>query len=62
VVVPNNYGFLTGTRSLPRGLKVVRLGIIAEIIQRDLSKLVELGLVKEVAKSKTDPTKYYELL
>jgi Fic family protein len=35
---------------------------IRRTIQRDLSKMVELGLVKEVAKSKTDPTKYYELL
>ena len=26
------------------------------------SKLVTLGLIKEIAKSKTDPTKYYELL
>jgi len=35
---------------------------VRRTIQRDLSKMVELGLVKEVAKSKTDPTKYYELL
>lgn len=31
-------------------------------IQRDFSKLVDLGLVKEVAKSRTDPTRHYELL
>ncbi len=31
-------------------------------IQRDLSKMVKLGIIKEVAKSKTDPTKYYKLL
>lgn len=35
---------------------------VRRTIQRDLSKMVELGFVKEVAKSKTDPTKYYELL
>ena len=35
---------------------------VRRTIQRDLSKMVELGLVKDVAKSKTDPTKYYELL
>ncbi|HLB69410.1 MAG TPA: Fic family protein [Candidatus Methanoperedens sp.] len=35
---------------------------VRRTIQRDLAKMVELGLIKEVAKSKTDPTKYYELL
>lgn len=36
--------------------------LVRRTIQRDISKLVNLGLVKEVAKSKTDPTKYYKLL
>ncbi|MHC1605037.1 MAG: helix-turn-helix domain-containing protein [Candidatus Methanofastidiosia archaeon] len=36
--------------------------LVRRTIQRDLSKLCELGLIKEVAKSKTDPTKYYKLL
>lgn len=36
--------------------------LVRRTIQRDISRLVELGLVKEVAKSKTDPTKYYRLL
>jgi len=36
--------------------------LIRRTVQRDLSKLCDLGLVKEIAKSKTDPTKYYELL
>lgn len=35
---------------------------VRRTIQRDLSKMIELGFVKEVAKSKTDPTKHYELL
>src|SRR3972149_1753046 len=35
---------------------------VRRTIQRDLAKMVELGLIKDVAKSKTDPTKYYELL
>jgi Fic family protein len=39
-----------------------KFNFVRRTIQRDLSKMVELGLVKEVAKSKTDPTKYYELL
>jgi len=36
--------------------------LVRRTIQRDLSKLVDLGLIKEIAKSKTDPTRYYELL
>lgn len=38
------------------------LNLVRRTVQRDLSKLVTLGLIKEIAKSKTDPTKYYELL
>jgi Fic family protein len=37
-------------------------GLVRRTVQRDLSKLCELSLVKETAKSKTDPTKFYELL
>ncbi|HIH97894.1 MAG TPA: Fic family protein [Thermoplasmata archaeon] len=36
--------------------------LVRRTIQRDFSKLVDLGLVREIAKSKTDPTRYYELL
>lgn len=39
-----------------------RFNFVRRTIQRDLSKMIELGFIKEVAKSKTDPTKYYELL
>lgn len=39
-----------------------RFNFVRRTIQRDLSKMIELGFVKEVAKGKTDPTKYYELL
>jgi len=39
-----------------------KFNFVRRTIQRDFSKLVELGLVREVAKSKTDPTKFYELL
>lgn len=39
-----------------------KLNFVRRTIQRDLSKLVDLGLIKEIARSKTDPTKYYELL
>lgn len=38
------------------------LNLVRRTVQRDLSKLVTLGLIKEIAKSKTDPTKYYESL
>ncbi|MCD6318814.1 Fic family protein [Candidatus Aerophobetes bacterium] len=41
---------------------VRRFNWVRRTVQRDLVKLVNLGFVKEVAKSKTDPTKYYELL
>ena len=39
-----------------------KFNFVRRTIQRDLSKMIELGFVREVAKSKTDPTKYYELL
>jgi len=39
-----------------------KFNLVRRTIQRDLNKMVGLGLIKEVAKSKTDPTRYYELL
>ena len=39
-----------------------KFNLVRRTVQRDLLKLVNLGLIKEMAKSKTDPTKYYELL
>jgi Fic family protein len=36
--------------------------LVRRTVQRDLSKLVDLGLIKEIARSKTDPTRYYKLL
>jgi len=36
--------------------------LVRRTVQRDFAVLVDAGLVKEVAKSKTDPTRYYELL
>ena len=36
--------------------------LVKRTIQRDFLKLVDLDLIKEIAKSKTDPTRYYELL
>lgn len=39
-----------------------KFNLARRTVQRDLSKLVDLGLIKEIAKSKTDPTRYYELL
>lgn len=36
--------------------------IVRRTIQRDFSVMLEAGLIKEVAKSRTDPTRYYELL
>lgn len=38
-----------------------KFGLVRRTVQRDLSKLVRMGLIKEIAKSKTDPTRYYEL-
>jgi Fic family protein len=39
-----------------------KFNLVRRTVQRDLAKLIEIGLIKEFAKSKTDPTKYYELL
>lgn len=39
-----------------------KFNLVRRTVQRDLSRLVDSGIIKEVAKSKTDPTKYYELL
>jgi len=39
-----------------------KFNFVRRTIQRDLSKMIALKLIREVAKSKTDPTKYYELL
>lgn len=39
-----------------------KFDLVRRTVQRDLTKLLELDLIKEIAKSKTDPTKYYELL
>ena len=38
------------------------LGLVRRTIQRDLAVMAEQKLVKEIAKSKTDPTRHYELL
>ena len=38
-----------------------RYNFVRRTVQRDLLKLVNLGLIKEIARSKTDPTRYYEL-
>jgi len=39
-----------------------KFNVIRRTVQRDLVRLVEHKFVREAAKSKTDPTKYYELL
>ncbi len=39
-----------------------KFNLVRRTVQRDISKLIELGIIKEISKSKTDPTKYYELL
>ena len=36
--------------------------LVKRTIQRDFLKFVDLDLIKKIAKSKTDPTRYYELL
>jgi len=38
-----------------------RFDLVRRTVQRDLARMVELGLVVEVAQSRTDPTKYYKL-
>ena len=39
-----------------------KLSLVRRTIQRDLLKLITMGMIKEIAKNETDPTKYYELL
>jgi Fic family protein len=39
-----------------------RFDLVRRTIQRDLSKMVELGLIEETSKSVTDPTKHYVVL
>jgi len=39
-----------------------KYNLVRRTVQCDLLKMVDLGLIKEAAKSKTDPTRYYELL
>ena len=39
-----------------------KFNIVRRTIQRDFATLVKLGLIKEISKNETDPTKYYELL
>ena len=39
-----------------------KFNLVRRTVQRDLSRLVELGLIEVVSKSKTDPTKRYKLL
>ena len=39
-----------------------KFDLVRRTTQRDLSRLVELGFLKIVSKSKTDPTRYYQLL
>ena len=39
-----------------------KFNFVRRTIQRDLSILVDLGLIEMVSRSKTDPTKYYKLL
>ena len=41
---------------------IQKFNFVRRSVQRDLAKFVELGMIREIAKSKTDPTKYYELL
>lgn len=38
-----------------------RHGLVRRTVQRDLARMVELGLVEEVSSSPTDPTKVYRL-
>jgi len=39
-----------------------KFSFVRRTVQRDLLKLTTLGMIKEIAKNETDPTKYYELL
>ena len=38
-----------------------KFNFVRRTVQRDLSILVDLGLIEMVSRSKTDPTKYYKL-
>lgn len=38
-----------------------RFDLVRRTVQRDFARMVELGLVEEVAQSRTDPTKHYRL-
>lgn len=38
-----------------------RYNLVRRTVQRDLARMVELGLVEEVSSSPTDPTKFYKL-
>ncbi len=38
------------------------LKLVRRTVQRDLKRLVEMELIEEIAKSKTDPKKHYKLL
>ena len=40
---------------------VRRLPLVRRTVQRDLAMMVDEGLLREVASSRTDPTKVYEL-
>ncbi len=39
-----------------------RFDLVRRTVQRDLARMVELGLIKETSKSVTDPTKHYVVL
>jgi len=54
--------YLVEEKRVSVGEIVRRFNWVRRTVQRDLVKLVNLGFIKEMAKSKTDPTKYYELL
>jgi hypothetical protein len=39
-----------------------RYDLVRRTVQRDLARMVELGLIGEVASSPTDPTKHYRMV
>jgi predicted transcriptional regulator len=39
-----------------------KFSFVRRTVQRDLLKLTTIGMIKEISKNETDPTKYYELL
>jgi len=53
--------FLDVNRSSVEAIRK-ELNLVRRTVQRDLSKMLTLALITEIAKCKTDPTKYYELL